>query len=90
MLGDNQAKELEPKDYKTLLGKYIKVGDISFKVVGIYKSRGEGNGRAYSSYTAIKSIYGADTPSLGSIEFTFKGLTSEDANEALRRTIVAD
>ena len=85
VLGDNQAKELEPKDYKTLLGKYIKVGDISFKVVGIYKSRGEGNGRAYSSYTAIKSIYGADTPSLGSIEFTFKGLTSEDANEAFEK-----
>ena len=35
VLSNNQAKELEPKDYKTLLGKHVKVGDFSFKVVGI-------------------------------------------------------
>ena len=81
VLDDRQAKELEPKDYKTLLGKYVKVGDLSFKVVGIYKSRGEGNGNAYSSYSAIKGIYGANIPSIGSIEFTFHGLNTEDANE---------
>jgi len=85
VLDDNQAKELEPKDYKTLLGKFIKVGNVSFKVVGIYKSRGEGSVRAYSSYTAIKSIYGANTTSLGSIEFTFRGLSTEDANEAFEK-----
>ena len=33
VLNDRQAKELEPKDYKTLLGRFVKVGDISFKVV---------------------------------------------------------
>ena len=81
VLDDRQAKELEPKDYKTLLGKFVKVGDLSFKVVGIYKSRGEGNGNAYSSYSAIKGIYGANIPSIGSIEFTFHGLNTEDANE---------
>ena len=85
VLDDNQAKELEPKDYKTLLGKFIKVGNISFKVVGIYKSRGDGSVRAYSSYTAIKSIYGANTTSLGSIEFTFSGLSTEEANEAFEK-----
>lgn len=81
VLDDRQAKELEPKDYKTLLGKSVKVDNLSFKVVGIYKSRGEGNGNAYSSYSAIKSIYGANIPSIGSIEFTFHGLNTEDANE---------
>jgi len=85
VLDNNQAKELEPKDYKNLLGKFIKVGNISFKVVGIYKSRGEGSVRAYSSYTAIKSIYGANTSSLGSIEFTFRGLGSEEANETFEK-----
>ena len=80
VLNDRQAKELEPKDYKTLLGKFVKVGNLSFKVVGIYKSRGEGEGNAYSSYSAIKSIFGSNTPSIGSIEFTFHGLNSEDAN----------
>ena len=81
VLADSQAKELEPKDYKTLLGKFVKVGNIQFKVVGIYKGRDEGWGNAYSSYSAIKSIYGANNPSLGSIEFTFHGLNTEKANE---------
>ena len=85
VLSDQQAKELEPKDYKTLLGKFVKVGDLSFKVVGIYKSRGEGNGNAFSSYSAIKSIYGANTPSLGSIEYTFHGLNTEDANDQFEK-----
>ena len=85
VLDDRQAKELEPKDYKTLLGKFVKVGNLSFKVVGIYKSRGEGNANAYSSYSAIKSIYGANTPSLGSIEFTFHGLNTEEANEQFEK-----
>ena len=85
VLNDQQAKELEPKDYKTLLGKFVKVGDLSFKVVGIYKSRGEGSGNAYSAYSAIKSIYGANIPSIGSIEFTFHGLNTEKANDKFEK-----
>jgi putative ABC transport system permease protein len=81
VLADSHAKELEPKDYKTLLGKFVKVGNIQFKVVGIYKGRNEGWGNAYSSYSTIKGIYGANTPSIGSIEFTFHGLNTEKAND---------
>lgn len=80
VLADSHAKELEPKDYKTLLGKFVKVGNLQFKVVGIYKGRNEGWGNAYSSYSTIKGIYGANTPSIGSIEFTFHGLNTEKAN----------
>ena len=85
VLNDRQAKELEPKDYKTLLGRFVKVGDISFKVVGIYKSRGDGESNAYSAYSTIKGIYGANSSSLGNIEFTFHGLTTEEANEAFEK-----
>lgn len=85
VLNDKQAKELEPKDYKTLLGKYVKVGDFSFKVVGIYKNPGDGEGNAYSAYSTIKGIYGANNPSIGNIEFTFHGLTTEEANEAFEK-----
>lgn len=81
VLADSHAKELEPKDYKTLLGKFVKVGNLQFKVVGIYKGRNEGWGNAYSSYSTIKGIYGANTPSMGSIEFTFHGLNTEKAND---------
>ena len=85
VLTDKQAKELEPKDFKNLLGKHVKVGNISFKVVGIYKSPGDGESSAYSAYSTIKSIFGANSNSLGNIEFTFHGLTSEDANQAFEK-----
>ena len=81
VIDDKQAKELEPKDYKTLLGKNVNVGNISFKVVGIYKNPGDGGGNAYSPYSTIKSIYGANNTSVGNIEFTFHGLPTEKANE---------
>ena len=85
VLNDKQAKELEPRDFKTLLGKYVKVGDFSFKVVGIYKNPGDGEGNAYSAYSTIKGIYGANSPSIGNIEFTFHGLKTEEANEAFEK-----
>ena len=53
VLTDKQAKELEPKDYKTLVGKHVKVGNFSFKVVGIYKTPGDGESSAYSAYSTI-------------------------------------
>ena len=80
VLNDKQAKELEPKDYKTLIGKYVKVGNFAFKVVGIYKNPGDGESSAYSAYSTIKSIYGANTDDLGHIEFTFHGLKTGDEN----------
>ena len=86
VLTDKQAKELEPKDYKSLLGKYVKVGNIAFKVVGIYKARDDGSGNAFSSYSTIKNIFAANTPYIGNIEFTFHGLTTEKANEAFEKT----
>ena len=85
VLTDKQAKELEPKDYKTLLGKHVKVGNISFKVVGIYKTPGDGESSAYAAYSTVKSIFGANTSDIGSIEFTFHGLETEEANETFEK-----
>ena len=80
VISNKQAKEL-----KTRVGQYVKVGNFAFKIVGIYKEQENGRADMFSAYSTIKSIYGADTPSLGSIEFTFKGLTSEAANEAFEK-----
>jgi len=41
-----------------------------------------GNGNCYD---AIKSIYGANTVDAGSIEFTFHGLPTEEANDAFEK-----
>ena len=85
VLGNKQAKELEPKDYKSLVGRYVKVGNFAFKVVGIYKENQNGRANAFSSYSTIKSIYGANTDDIGRMEFTFHGLTTEKANEGFEK-----
>ena len=82
VLSNKQAKELEPKDYHRLLGRSVKVNDFMFKVVGIYKDTEQGSAEAFSSYSAIKSIFGANTDNAGNIEFTFHGLATEEENEA--------
>ena len=81
VLSNKQAKELERKDYKTLIGKYVKVGSFAFKVVGIYKDEESGSSQAFSAYSTIKGIFGANTDDAGDIEFTFHGLSTEAANE---------
>jgi putative ABC transport system permease protein len=61
------------------------VGSLAFKVVGIYKENENGRANAFSSYTTIKSIFGAKTDDAGRIEFTFHGLPTEQANEAFEK-----
>ncbi len=81
VLSNKQAKELAPKDYKNLLGNYVKVGNLMFKVVGIYKDEESGSSEAFSAYSTVKGIFGANTDNAGNIEFTFHGLPTEEANE---------
>ena len=85
VLSNKQAKELEPKGYRTLLGKEVKVGNFMFKVIGIYKDDERGQSEAFSSYSAIKGIYGANTDDAGNIQFTFHGLPTEEANEQFEK-----
>ena len=85
VLSSKQAKELEPKGYQKLLGKDVKVGDFMFKVVGIYKDEENGQAEAFSAYSTVKGIYGANTDNAGNIEFTFHGLPTEEANEQFEK-----
>ena len=64
-----------------LVGRFVNVGNLAFKVVGIYKEQENGRGEIFSSYSAIKRIFGANTDDAGRIEFTFHGLDTEKANE---------
>ncbi len=81
VLGNKQAKEL-----KCRVGDFLNVGNFAFKVVGIYKEQENGRSDVFSSYTAIKRIYGAKTDDAGRIEFTFHGLPTEEANEDFERS----
>ena len=76
VLSSKQAEELHAK-----VGDHVKVTSLMFQVVGIYKADESRQSDAYSSYSAIKSIFGANTNDAGNIQFTFHGLTTEQANE---------
>ena len=80
VLSNKQAKEL-----KCRVGDFVNVGNFAFKVVGIYKENENGRAEIFSSYSAIKRIYGAKTDDAGRIEFTFHGLPTEQANEEFEK-----
>ena len=88
VLGNKQAQELltaPAKGVSSLMGTFVKVGNLAFKVVGIYKENENGRSDVFGSYTAIKSVYGANTDDIGRIEFTFHGLPTEEANESFEK-----
>ena len=84
VMSNKQAQELlggGRQDVSQLIGRFVKLGNFAFKVVGIYKEQENGRADIFSSYSAIKRIYGARTDDAGRIEFTFHGRPTEKANE---------
>ena len=69
-------------DVRQLIGKYVKIGTFSFRVVGITKSdRMSDSNLFYAPYTTVKIIYGKGKE-IDDLTFTFHGLDSEAENEA--------
>ena len=60
VLSSKQVEELAPQNtnLSTFIGRHVKVGNFMFRVVGIYKDEESGQSEAFSSYSAIKGIYG--------------------------------
>ena len=84
VLSRNQAKELV-KDYRSLVGKNVKLDDLSFKVVGIYKDdESRENNAAFTPYNTAKTIF-VKGNSAGDIEFTLKNLKTEEQNRAFEK-----
>jgi putative ABC transport system permease protein len=88
VISNKQAQELlaapltsQHLPLTSLIGRFVNVGSFAFKIVGIYKENENGRSDVFSSYTAIKRIFGAKTDDAGRIEFTFHGLPTEEANE---------
>lgn len=70
---------------ESLLGKYIKVGSLAFRVVGISKAdRMRNSNNLYAPFTTVKTVYGKGKE-VGSISFTTRGLDTEVANEAFEK-----
>lgn len=84
VLSRSQAKELS-KDYRSLVGKNVKVNNLNFQVVGIYKDdESRNNTEAFIAYSTIKTIY-AKGDDAGSLEFTIKNLKTKEDNKQFEK-----
>lgn len=84
VLSRSQAKELS-KDYRSLVSKNVKISNLNFQVVGIYKDdESRNNTDAFIAYSTIKTIY-AKGDDAGSLEFTIKNLKTQEDNEQFEK-----
>lgn len=84
VLSRSRAKEL-CKDYRSLVGKNVKISNLNFQVVGIYKDdESRNNTEAFIAYSTIKTIY-AKGDDAGSLEFTIKNLKTQEDNEQFEK-----
>ena len=84
VLSRSQARELS-KDYRSLVGKNVKISNLNFQVVGIYKDdESRNNTDAFIAYSTIKTIY-AKGDDAGSLEFTIKNLKTKEDNEQFEK-----
>lgn len=84
VLSRSQAKEL-CKDYHSLVGKNVKISNLNFQVVGIYKDdESRNNTEAFIAYSTIKTIY-AKGDDAGSLEFTIKNLKTQEDNKQFEK-----
>lgn len=84
VLSRSQAKELS-KDYRSLVGRNVKISNLNFQVVGIYKDdESRNNTEAFIAYSTIKTIY-AKGDDAGSLEFTIKNLKTKEDNEQFEK-----
>ncbi len=69
-------------DVTVLLGKYVRIGGLSWRVVGITESdRMSNDNLFYAPFTTVKTIY-AKGQDIDDLTFTFHGLDTEADNEA--------
>lgn len=84
VLSRSQAKELS-KDYHSLVGKNVKISNLNFQVVGIYKDdESRNNTEAFIAYSTVKIIY-AKGDDAGSLEFTIKNLKTREDNKQFEK-----
>ncbi|MBQ6064874.1 MAG: ABC transporter permease [Prevotella sp.] len=85
VLSENQAKELTQGDISTLVGSFAKVGNIGFRIIGIYKSdQSEMNAEAYTAFSTVRTMYNRGDRA-DNIIFSFHGLNSVEENDSFEK-----
>ncbi len=69
-------------DYDAILGKYVKVGNVMSRVIGVYQSWEDSMWEdIYVPYTTLQTVY-LKGDELETLVFTFHGLSTEEENAA--------
>ena len=85
VLNEDQAKELNERDPAALVGQYVKMDSLAFRVVGITQSNQTGmNTSAYLPFSTLRIIYQMGDK-VDNINFSFHGLQTEADNEAFEK-----
>ena len=87
ILPENTAESLLPDNVPVseLLGKYVRLDNFAYLVVGITKSdRMRSSNLAAAPFTTVKAVYGKGED-IDDITFTFHGLKSEKENEEFEK-----
>lgn len=76
-------------DYERLIGERVKIGNMSFLVIGIrHGAENQNDNQLYVPYTTVKTLFGlADT--VDEITFSFHGLTTKEENEEFEKQLTA-
>lgn len=81
VLGEDDAKELMPQATEHIVGRYVDVDSIAYRVVGVYKADRSGmNSSAFVPFTTFRAVYGKGDE-VETILFSFKGLDTQEAND---------
>lgn len=86
VISDDMAKELSPTgSVEDMLGQILRMEDLAFHIVGIYQVDKSMMGTdAFIPFTTYRTIYNVGDKT-GNIVFSFKGLETEQQNEAFEQ-----
>lgn len=81
VLSQDQQRDLTAhKSVHSLIGHHVRIGGLSYEVVGIYRSeQSRSNTNAIMPYTTLKQIYGMGDEA-GTLLFSVEGLSTEQQN----------
>ena len=70
------------ENYESLIGRRVKIGNLSFQIVGVrHSAENENDTEIFTPYTTLKGIF-AKSNKIDMLAFSFHGLNTEKENEA--------
>ncbi len=85
----NARNLFDNRDYESCIGRRIKVGDVSFRIVGVYQvDESNMSSDVYVPFSTLKTVYGKGEE-IGELVFSFHGLESLQDNEQFEKHLKA-